>query len=202
MKYFGKKSWSSILSVILHIAWYVVLVLAIIAPLVICLVIFFSTPTGDSFISSASKGNLKIGGETITCQKSDTVGLVGKKGNDWNKDCKGWKNSNTEKDKQDWENFKNLPLFVKILILPYIEAVLILLLLIIKVSQKVFTNFKNDIIFNETNVLLISKAGKLNIAFSILTFSFSSLVLCVLLFMLCDIIKNGTALQQEHDLTV
>jgi hypothetical protein len=91
---------------------------------------------------------------------------------------------------------------VKFLILPYIEAVLILLLIIMKTSQQLFTNFKNDIVFNRSNVPVLSKISKLNIAFSILTFSFSSLLVSVFLFMLCEIFKNGAALQEEHDLTV
>ena len=105
-------------------------------------------------------------------------------------------------DKQDWETFRNLPLAVKFLIMPYLAAVAVLLLMIIKKSRELFTNFKNDIVFNKSNVILISNISKLMIAFSALTFSLQSLILSVLLLMLCEIIKSGTALQEEHDLTV
>jgi hypothetical protein len=40
MKYFGQKSVSSVMSVILHVLWYVVLVLSILATLVITVVLF------------------------------------------------------------------------------------------------------------------------------------------------------------------
>ena len=37
---------------------------------------------------------------------------------------------------------------------------------------------------------------------SILTFNFTSLLISILLLLLCEIFKNGTALQEEYDLTV
>jgi hypothetical protein len=106
------------------------------------------------------------------------------------------------KDKEDWETFKTLPGAVKFLIMPYFAVVVVFLLKIIKKSEHLFINFKNDIVFNRSNVLIISAISKLNIILSILTFSFSSLLISIFLFMLCEIIKNGTALQEEHDYTV
>jgi hypothetical protein len=105
------------------------------------------------------------------------------------------------KDK-DWETFKNLPLVVKIVILPYFGAVVLLLLRMIKKAGHLFTNFKNDILFDKSNVLIISTISKLNIWLSILTFSFGSLLISLFLFMLCEIFKSGASLQEEHDLTV
>jgi hypothetical protein len=105
------------------------------------------------------------------------------------------------KDK-DWETFKNLPLAIKIFIMPYFAVAAVLLLAVLRKSREVFANFKNDIVFNKSNVLLISKISKLLIGFSIITFSFNSLLVSILLLMLCEIIKNGTALQEEHDYTV
>lgn len=105
-------------------------------------------------------------------------------------------------DKKDWETFKNLPLAVKLIIIPYCASIVTLLLNIINKSRQLFTNFKNDILFNTRNVLLISRISKLLIAFSILTFNFNSLLLSIILLMLCEILKSGTALQEEHDLTV
>ncbi len=180
MKYFGKKSLSSVLSVLLHISWYIVLVMAILAPLIITGIIVFSTPAGESLLNrpavSVSETNV------LTIGKNDM-------------DIQG-------KDLQDWNKFKSLPLAVKILILPYVEAILIILLLILKKARGLFTNFKNDIVFDKSNVEIIRGISKLSIVFSIATFSISSLLVSLLLFMLCEIFKNGTALQEEHDLTV
>lgn len=103
---------------------------------------------------------------------------------------------------KDWAEFKNLPLAIKIIMLPYFGVIVVLLLQIIKKSQHLFTNFKNDILFNKSNVLILSKISKLNIGFSILTIDISSLLVSLFLFMLCEIFKSGTALQEEHDYTV
>ena len=102
----------------------------------------------------------------------------------------------------DWKEFQNLPLGIKFFLLPYFGIVVALLLQIIKKSRHLFDNFKNDIVFSRNNVLLISKIAKLLIAFSIITFDFSSLLVSIILLIVCDIIKNGTTLQEEHDLTV
>lgn len=108
----------------------------------------------------------------------------------------------SSEDRQDWETFKSLPLAVKFIILPYCAVIVVFLLKIIKKSQEVFTNFKNDVVFNRSNVILISKIGRLLIIFSIITFSFNSLLVSVLLLVFCEVVKSGTALQEEHDLTV
>jgi hypothetical protein len=102
----------------------------------------------------------------------------------------------------NWEKIKNLSLALKIIMLPYFGVLVVLLLQIIKKSQQLFTNFKNDILFNKSNVLILSKISKLNIGFSILTFNLSSMLVAVFLLMLCEIFKSGAALQEEHDFTV
>ena len=106
------------------------------------------------------------------------------------------------KDLQDWEKFKKAPLALKLLAFPYVSAVVVFLLMIIKGSKQIFDNFKKDIVFNRSNVEIIGKVNKLLIVFSIITFNFSGLLTCVLLYMLSEILKNGAALQEEHDLTV
>lgn len=166
MKYFGKKSLSSLMSVILRVSWYVVLVLSIIA-VVIGLAALLSKPFGNSIATEIAKD---------VC--IDT------------------------KDKNDWEMFIRLPLFIKLFIVPYFGAIVVLLLMIIKKAQQLFVNFKNDILFNESNALIISKIAKLNIGFAFLTFNFSALLASVFLLLLCEILKKGTMLQEEHDLTV
>lgn len=177
MKYFGKKSLSSWLSVILHFSWYVTLVFTIIAPIIALIVILFSTPLGDQVLKEIAKSNIAISSADFA-QSMDT------------------------KEAKDWEEFKKWPLAVKLLILPYLVTVMVFLLQIIKKSQQLFTNFKNDIVFNKSNVQLISKISKLLIIFSIITFSFSSLLISIVLLLFCEIIKNGTVLQEEQELTV
>lgn len=169
MKYLGKKSLSSLLSGILHLSWYIVLILSIIA-VVMGVIILFSTPIEDPAALGIAKVNFYIFSEL--------------------------------KNDKDWQMIENLPLAVRILLLPYFGVIVALLLQILKKSQYLFINFKNDVVFNKNNVLIILKISKLLIGFSILTFDFSSLLAGILLLMLCEIFKNGTALQEEHDLTV
>jgi hypothetical protein len=106
------------------------------------------------------------------------------------------------KDLKDWQEFRNLPLIVKLFMMPYFGVLVVLLLKIIKEARQLFFNFKNNVLFNESNAQIISKIAKLNIWFAVLTFNFSALLASLFLLMLCEIIKNGTMLQEEHDLTV
>lgn len=96
----------------------------------------------------------------------------------------------------------NLPVILKILILVYFSVVIVLTLQILKKSHKLFNNFKNNIVFNKSNVFIISKISKLLIVYAVLTFDFSTLLVSILMLILCEIFKNGTALQEEHDLTI
>jgi len=105
-------------------------------------------------------------------------------------------------DIEGWKQFNQAPLALKMLAFPYAAAVVVLGLMIMKKSTVLFDNFRKDIVFNNSNVSIISGINKLMIPFSIITFNFSGLLTCVLLYMLGEIFKNGTALQEEHDLTV
>lgn len=106
------------------------------------------------------------------------------------------------KDYQDWVMFSNLPLAVRILVLPYFGGILVLLILIIKKARLLFNNFKNDLVFSKNNVQIISRMSRLIIVFSLFTFSLSTLLVSVVLLLLCEIIKNGTVLQEEQELTI
>jgi hypothetical protein len=194
MKYFGKKSWSSVMSIILHVAWYVVLVMTIVAPLIATGIIVFSSPVMETVSTAIDKGKIPISGKDKAQFQTAKKKFFLERTN--------FANKLSAEDREDWESFKGLPLPLKILIIPYFEAVLILLLIIIKRSQLLFTNLKKDIVFNKSNVDIMSKIGKLLIVFAILTFNISALFVCVLFFMLREILKNATALQEEHDLTV
>ena len=161
MKYFGKKSLSSVVSVILNVAWWVVIAMSIFAVVVFAIMLFIKPVEGNIAAEIAK-----------------------------------WSNDSSWKEMYSW------PLIGKVLILPYFGVVVVFLLQIIKKAQQLFNNFKNDLVFNKSNVMLISKISKLLIVFSILTFNFSSLLVSVLLFMICEIFKKGTTLQEEHDFTV
>lgn len=103
---------------------------------------------------------------------------------------------------KDWVAFNNLPLAVRLLFLPYFIAMVVLILQLIKKAQQLFTNFKKNIVFHKSNVLIIASFSRLLIPFSIITFNLSSLIASLLLLLLCEIFKNGTVLQEEHDYTV
>jgi hypothetical protein len=161
MKYLGKSSLSSVVSVILKIAWWVVLAMCIFAVAVFAIMMFMK-PADNNIAAEMAK----------------------------------WSTDSTWKEMYTW------PLAGKILIFPYFAVFTVVLLQIIKKSQLLFTNFRNDVVFNAKNVAVISNISKLSIVFSILTFSFTSLLISLLMFILCEIIKKGTTLQEEHDLTV
>ena len=101
MKYLGKNSLSSVVSIILRIAWWAVLVMAIFGVVVFTIMMFVKPVDGN------------IAAE------------MGK-----------WSTDSTWKDMYTW------PLAGKIIIYPYFAAFLVVLLQIIKKSQKLFTNFK------------------------------------------------------------
>ncbi|MBL8026862.1 MAG: hypothetical protein JNL74_10655, partial [Fibrobacteres bacterium] len=150
MKYFGKKSLSSVMSTVLNISWILSIIACVIAPFFATFIIFFSTPAGESFMINAAK---KYSEKPIdSCQINNE--LYGEY---------------SEKDRKDWAMFKSLPLPIKLLIIPYFGSVLVLLLLIIRKSRILFANFKNDVVFNMNNVQLIATISKLLIPFSIIT---------------------------------
>jgi len=136
MKYFGKNSLSSVVSVILKIAWWVVLVMAIFAVAVFALLLF-----------SRSSGN--------------------------------WIAAHVAQISPDsnWQKIYTWPLIVRIIALPYVAAVVVLLLLRIKKAQQLFANFTNNIVFNKSNVVITSNICKILIAYSILTVDFTLLFL-------------------------
>ena len=166
MKYFGSKSLSSLLSIILHVSWYIVLVLSSITVLLGVLSLF-SKECRDVISSEFVKDICVI----------------------------------SSKDEKDFEEFLKFPLALKFIIVPYFGAFIVILLQIIKKSQQLFTNFKNNIVFNNSNALIILNISKLNIAYSIITFNFTLLLVSILLFILCEVFKKGSILQEEHDFT-
>jgi hypothetical protein len=67
-----------------------------------------------------------------------------------------------------WKEMYTWPLAGKIFVFPYFAVFMVVLLQIIKKSQQLFTNFRNDVVFNAKNVAVISNISKLSIVFSIL----------------------------------
>jgi len=109
-----------------------------------------------------------------------------------------------DKDAEDinLDDIKTIPFGLKLFFLVYFSGVMVLMLKMIEKARELFKNFMNDIVFNKTNVTIISRISKLLIWFSVITFDLSSLVVSFLLLILCEIFKNGTFLQEEYDLTV
>jgi hypothetical protein len=102
----------------------------------------------------------------------------------------------------DWDQVISWPVAGKIVVMAFFIACAVLRLLIVKQVQHLFTNFKNDTVFDKRNVTIIATISKLLIAESVITWNWGTLFVGVLLLVLCQIFKQGTALQEEHDLTV
>lgn len=169
MKYLGKKSLSSFLSVLSQISWYVVLAGSIFTVIWGGILMFtepVEDPTGSIFA--------KINYYSFYLIRNDS----------------------------DLPTLKDLPFFLRMVILPYGIIIMVLLLQILKKSQYIFANFTSNTVFTSNNMNIISQISKLVIWFSILTFNFSSLFVGLILLILCEIFKNGTVLQEEHDLTI
>lgn len=159
MKYFGEKSLSSVLSVLFKIAWWVIMVGAVIGG-----ILGFMFILSTAFVDPATMG-------------ADIQG-------------------------EDWEKFKQVPTAMKMLFLAYLGVLAVLLLKIIRKSQELFTNFRNEIVFDQTNVNTTANIGKLMVWYAILTVDLGTLFVSLLLLMLCELFKSGASLQEEHDLTV
>lgn len=94
------------------------------------------------------------------------------------------------------------PLALKFFLVPYFGVYVVVLLQIIKKSQQLFTNFKNDIVFDNSNAITILKISKLNIVFAVISTNCVLLLVSILLLIICEIFKRGSVLQEESDLTV
>lgn len=103
---------------------------------------------------------------------------------------------------EEWRDMLAQPTWVKALVFPFLAAATTLLLLVVGSARRLFANFAQDVVFRHENVALISRTAKLLIAFSVITFNFTSLLMGLLLLVLCEILRSGTALQEEQDLTV
>jgi len=181
MRYFGHKSLSSVVVRILGVVWVLMIVATVLAPVAGTAVIYFSTPQGEAFLAQAKAKHPDF-------TKSN--------------DVRSRDIASHEKRDEDWEQFKAVPLPVKILLLPYGLGVLGLVLVVLKRARALFKGFRDVPIFRRENEQLMRGLAKLLIILGIVTFDFSTLLIAVILLMACEVIKNGTVLQEEHDLTV
>jgi hypothetical protein len=163
MKYFGKGSLSSAMSVALRIA-FVLAVAAGLVAMVFGVLIVFHAQFGTPF--------------------------------------EGGKATSSAKDIRDWEWFQGLPLALRVLLIPYFAAVVGLVIAIIWKARRLFMNFREERIFDLANVAGIREISKLVIILSILGFSLGSFLIGIILLLVCEILRSGTALKAEQDLTI
>lgn len=146
MKNFGKGSISSVISVLLAVAWWFVLVGSIIGSIAYSVIIF--SPDAGKFITEQIAKDVEV-------QKAK----LPKGGSEWEKFQREVE-AKELRDMEDWETFRKAPLALKALAYPYLIAIVTLLLIIMHKSKKLFDNFKNEIVFNKANVSIISEANK------------------------------------------
>jgi hypothetical protein len=102
----------------------------------------------------------------------------------------------------EWPQISGWPVALKALVLPFWAACVVVSLITINNAQRLFTNFKKDLVFHGQNIRLIANMSKLLIALAIVTWNFSTVIVSILLLIVCQIFRHGTALQEDHDLTV
>lgn len=169
MRYFGERSLSSFLKVVLQVAWFVVLIGAVAAAAWGALVLF-ATPVTDASASGLAHLNYLA----FDSLKGDA----------------------------SLHAMRALPVAVKMLFLPYLVVIVVLMLRVIRRSQFLFDNFRKEAVFRQENVESLKTVSRLLIVLSIITFNLTSLLVAIILIIVTEILKNGTSLQEEHDLTV
>lgn len=103
---------------------------------------------------------------------------------------------------EEWRDMLAQPAWIKTLVFPFLAVLTTLLLMVVGTARKLFANFARDAVFRQENVALISRTAKLLLVFSVVSFNFTSLLVSFILLVLCEILRTGTALQEEQDLTV
>lgn len=169
MRYFGKRSLSSVLKVLLQIAWFVVLAGAIVAAAWGAFVLF-AFPVSDPSATGLAHFNFLI----FDSMKGDA----------------------------SLNAMRALPVAVKVLMLPYLVVIVVLLLRAIRQSQYLFGSFGKEEVFRQENVIRLKTISRSLIILSVITFNLTTLLLAIVLIIVTEILKSGTSLQEEHDLTV
>jgi len=102
----------------------------------------------------------------------------------------------------EWAQFLRQPVAVKLLVLPYIATITTLLLLVLSKSRHLFGNFRRDAVFHPENIAILRSISRLLIGFGILTMNFTTILVSLILLLVCEILRNGTVLKDELDLTI
>ncbi|HNY29503.1 MAG TPA: hypothetical protein PKO15_01325 [Fibrobacteria bacterium] len=102
----------------------------------------------------------------------------------------------------DWANLVAMPAYVRALVLPYFALVVFLLLAILHKTRKLFGNFRENRVFLPENSTNLRSILFLLIPFSVLTANFPSLLVSLILLLVAEILRSGSVLQEEHDMTV
>ncbi|MEN9307905.1 MAG: hypothetical protein RL173_1837 [Fibrobacterota bacterium] len=103
---------------------------------------------------------------------------------------------------QDWQQMMAMPPLARTVVFPYLFLVTFLLVQILRKSQSLFDNFRNNSVFRTANVRILSNLNKYMIALAVVTFNPATLLVCLILLLVTEILKDGSTLQDELDLTV
>ncbi|MCB9497078.1 MAG: hypothetical protein H6686_09370 [Fibrobacteria bacterium] len=102
----------------------------------------------------------------------------------------------------EWVEFTSQPLGVRLIVFPYLALITTLLLLVLGKSRHLFGNFRRNMVFHPENTATLTTISRLLIGFALLTANFTTLLVSLILLLVCEILRNGIVLQEEHDLTV
>lgn len=102
----------------------------------------------------------------------------------------------------DWREMMSLPRPARAVVFPYLWLATFLFVQILRKSQRLFDNFRRNVVFRTSNVALLSDLNRYMIALAVVTFNPATLLVALILLLVTEILKDGSALQEEHDLTV
>lgn len=102
----------------------------------------------------------------------------------------------------EWTSFLQLPWYVKVLVFPYLGVVTWLGVQVLLRARDLFARFRHDEVFSQENVAILSGLNRYLIAFSIATMNLSTLLVSLILVLVCQVLRNGTTLREELELTV
>lgn len=103
---------------------------------------------------------------------------------------------------QDWQKMMSMPPFARAVVFPYLFLATFLMVQILRKSQSLFDHFRNNDVFRTENVRILSNLNKYMISLAVITFNPATLLVCLILLLATEILKDGSVLQDELDLTV
>jgi hypothetical protein len=106
------------------------------------------------------------------------------------------------RDDPDWRKMMALPAAARWVVFLYLWLATFLFVQILRKSQSLFDNFRQNRIFRASNVELLSRMNRYMIALAVVTFNPATLLVAFVLLLVTEILKDGSALQEELDLTV